>query len=65
MAYKPNFAKGLQFRVDVFNVFNSQVLRNVNEAYNNGDNVSGQYQTPLYLTALRYARLSVIYDKKF
>ena len=65
VAYKPNFVKGLQFRVDVFNVFNSQIVRNVTEAYNNGANVSGLYQTPLSLTSPRYARFSLMYDRKF
>jgi predicted NUDIX family NTP pyrophosphohydrolase len=65
VAYRPNFVKGLQFRVDVFNVFNSQVVRNVTEAYNNGANVSGLYQTPLSLTSPRYARFSLMYDRKF
>ena len=65
VAYKPNFAKGLQFRVDVFNVFNSQTVSSVTEAYNSSANVSGLYQTPLSLTAPRYARFSVMYDKKF
>ena len=65
VAYKPNFAKGLQFRVDVFNVFNSQTVSSVTEAYNSSANVSGLYQTPLSLTSPRYARFSVMYDKKF
>lgn len=65
VAYKPNFVKGLQFRVDVFNVFNSQTVVNVTEAYNNGANVNSIYQTPLSLTAPRYARFSLMYDKKF
>jgi len=65
VAYRPNFAKGLQFRVDVFNVFNSQTVQNVTEAYNSQANVSGLYQTPLSLTTPRYARFSLMYDKKF
>lgn len=65
VAYKPNFIKGLQFRVDVFNVFNSQSVASVTEAYNNAANVSSLYQTPLSLTAPRYARFSLMYDRKF
>jgi len=65
VAYKPMWAKGLQFRVDVFNLFNSQTVQNVTEAYNNGTRISSLYQTPLSLTAPRSARLSVMYDRKF
>ena len=65
LAYKPNFAKGLQFRIDVLNVFNDQTVQNVTEAYNNGANVSSLYQTPLSLTSPRSARFSVMYDRRF
>jgi len=40
-------------------------VASVTEAYNNGVNVSSLYQTPLSLTAPRYARFSVMYDRKF
>jgi len=65
LAYKPNFAKGLQFRIDVFNVFNDQTVQNVTEAYNNSANVNSLYETPLSLTSPRSARFSVMYDRKF
>ena len=65
VAYRPNFAKGLQLRIDVFNLFNDQTVQNVTEAYNNGANVNSLYQTPLSLTAPRSARFSVMYDRKF
>ncbi len=31
VAYRPNFAEGLQFKVDIFNVFNSREVTSVNE----------------------------------
>ena len=49
----------------LFNVFNRQVTQNVTEAYNNGARISSLYGTPLSLTAPRYGRVSVMYDKKF
>ena len=65
LAYRPTVLKGLQLRLDVFNVTNEQAVQNVTEAYNSGDAVSSLYGTPLSLTAPRYARISVAYDHKF
>ncbi len=65
VAYRPGLLKGLQLRLDVFNVTNEQVTQNVTEAYNSGDAVSPLYGTPLSLTPPRYARISVSYDHKF
>jgi hypothetical protein len=65
VAYKPNAVPGLMARVDVFNVFNKQVLQNVSEAYNSGARISSTYETPLSYSGPRSVRLSVSYDKKF
>jgi hypothetical protein len=65
VAYKPDFVKGLQLRLDVFNVFNKQTVQNVTEAYNSSTNVSSLYGTPLSYTAPRSMRFTVTYDKKF
>lgn len=65
VAYRPNMVPGLQARVDVFNVFNTQTLESVSEAYNNGTRISSTYELPLSYTAPRYVRLSLMYDKKF
>ena len=65
VAYRPNMVPGLQARVDVFNVFNSQILETVTEAYNNGSAKSSTYELPISYTAPRSVRLSVSYDKKF
>jgi hypothetical protein len=65
VAYRPNMVAGLQVRLDVFNVFNSQTLESVTEAYNSGTRISPTYELPLSYTAPRYARVTVSYDKKF
>lgn len=65
IAYKPDFVKGMQLRMDVFNVFNKQVVQNVTEAYNSGSNISSLYETPLSYTAPRSMRFTVTYDHKF
>jgi hypothetical protein len=65
VAYRPDMVPGLQARVDVFNVFNSQTLETVTEAYNNGSAKSSTYELPISYTAPRSVRLSVSYDKKF
>jgi len=64
-SYKPSALKGLQLRLDVFNVTNEQVVQNVTEAYNSGNAVSPLYETPLSYTSPRSARISVAYDHKF
>jgi hypothetical protein len=64
-AYKPTYVPGLQARIDVFNLFNRQVVQNVTEAYNSGTRISSLYQTPLSLTAPRSVRMTVTYDHKF
>jgi hypothetical protein len=65
VAYKPDAVKGLQLRMDIFNVFNKQVVQNVTEAYNTGNNINPLYQTPLSYTVPRSLRFTVTYDHKF
>jgi hypothetical protein len=65
LAYKPAAVKGLQLRVDVFNVFNRQAVQNVEERYNSGTAISSTYETPLSLTSPRSVRLMASYDHKF
>lgn len=65
LAYKPSFLKGLQVRLDVFNVFNRQEIESVTEAYNSGTEISSTYELPLSYSTPRYARISVMYDGKF
>ncbi len=65
VAYKPSMVPGLQVRLDVFNVANRQAVESVTEAYNTEDSISSLYETPLSFSVPRYARISVMYDKKF
>lgn len=63
IAYAPNWASGLQFKVDVFNVFNNQKVTSLNEVHelNDGQNSAsyGLYHTT---QAPRSARFMVQYD---
>ncbi len=65
VAYRPSFAPGLQFKVDVFNVFNSQKALAVDES---GEDSVGNsladttYLTPTLLQSPRSFRFMVQYD---
>ncbi|TKR34039.1 TonB-dependent receptor [Luteimonas gilva] len=64
VAYKPAFAKGLQFKIDVFNVFNNQEVTAVNEQVE--DPSTGARveiaNLPLSFQAPRSVRFMVQYD---
>ncbi|BCT93164.1 Oar protein [Lysobacter helvus] len=64
VAYRPAWMHGLQFKVDVFNVLNSQKVTSVNEIAE--DNPSGlpldTYLTPASFQAPRSVRFMVQYD---
>jgi hypothetical protein len=64
VAYHPNWAEGLQFKVDVFNVFNNHAVTTVIEQ---GENTAGEptpdrYRTPTGFQAPRSVRFMVQYD---
>ncbi len=64
VVYKPSFAEGLQFKVDVFNVFNEQVAVTVDEF---GENSVGAPTPETYGRATGYnaprsVRFMVQYD---
>ncbi|WP_462116230.1 TonB-dependent receptor [Lysobacter xanthus] len=63
-AYRPAFVKGLQFKVDVFNVFNHQKVTSMSEVQQ--DASSGQvlrtYRLPTSFQAPRAVRFMVQYD---
>ena len=66
VAYKPMWAKGLQFKMDVFNVLNSRKVTSVNEI---GESAGGDpapqvntYLTPTSWQAPRAVRFMVQYD---
>ena len=67
ISYKPAAVKGLQLKLDVFNVFDMQTVQNVIEGYNvrSGGRVANNYETPLSLTAPRSMKLTASYDYKF
>ena len=63
--YRPNYVKGLAFKIDVFNVTNEQTVLKVNEQYNSGANRSTTFNAVSSYTAPRSARLSVEYNNRF
>ncbi|MEK8046145.1 TonB-dependent receptor [Ideonella margarita] len=68
LTYKPDTIKGLALRVEVFNVFNSQIAQAVEEVHEtDGDSSSilPTYGRVLSYTPARSVKLSVSYDKKF
>ena len=66
VSYKPAYVKGLELKVDVFNVFNAQVEQNVIEGYNSrSGRIANTYEAPLSLTAPRSMKLTATYDYKF
>ena len=65
-AYKPNWAEGLQFKVDVFNVLNSRKPTSYNEV---GEDAAGSpipqaasFMTPTSWQTARQVRFMVQYD---
>ncbi|HJR74457.1 MAG TPA: TonB-dependent receptor [Luteimonas sp.] len=64
VAYKPAFAKGLQFKLDIFNVFNSQEVTAINEQVED-PSTGSRVETanlPLSFQAPRSVRFMVQYD---
>ena len=66
VAYKPSWAEGLQFKVDVFNLLNSTKVISVNEigedASGNPGPVANTYLTPTAWQTPRSVRFMVQYD---
>jgi outer membrane receptor protein involved in Fe transport len=64
LAYRPSFAEGLQVKMDVFNVFNSQKVTSVSEIAE--DSATGAplstYLLPRSYQAPRSVRFTVSYD---
>lgn len=65
--YKPDFAKGLQFKVDVFNLFNRQSVEAIEERRHarGSSTVQATYGTVQSYTAPRSVKLTMSYDYKF
>ena len=64
VAYRPSFVEGLQFKIDVFNVFNSQKVTAVNEVAEVPETglPSENYLQPVSFQAPRSVRFMVQYD---
>ena len=65
VAYRPNMVKGLAFRADIYNVFNSQTVQKVYERYNTSNARYALYEAPIAFTAPRSMRFTVEYNHKF
>ncbi|MFA9274650.1 MAG: carboxypeptidase regulatory-like domain-containing protein [Candidatus Aquirickettsiella gammari] len=65
VTYKPAFLGGFAFKMDVFNITNTQTLQNVVEAYNSGTRMSANYERPISYTNPRSVRFTGEYNHKF
>ena len=65
LVYKPQYVKGLAFKLDIFNVFNAQTVQKIEERYNNFDALRNTYGGVLSMTAPRSVRLGAEYNHKF
>lgn len=67
VAYKPSILKGVEFKVDVFNVTNSQTATARQETYDDGTGTGtlANYDEYRTLQAARTVKLSVEYNHKF
>jgi hypothetical protein len=65
--YKPESIKGLAFKVDIFNLFNTQVAESINESRynNNATTTRNAYSSVLSYSTPRNVKLSASYDYKF
>ncbi|WP_395406153.1 carboxypeptidase regulatory-like domain-containing protein [Pseudoduganella sp. UC29_106] len=67
VAYRPNFIKGLAFKMDVFNVANKQTAQTIDETYNVGSStdISPTYGRVISYTAPRAVKFTVEYNHRF
>ncbi|TFW20908.1 TonB-dependent receptor [Massilia arenosa] len=66
VAYSPEFLKGFQVKLDVFNLFNRQAPSAIQDVVENADGTMlNNAQGVLSYTAPRSARLTLQYDHKF
>jgi hypothetical protein len=65
LVYKPAMLKGLDIKLDMFNVFNEQTMIKRLEQYNSGANRSATYGGVYYYAAPRSLKLSAEYNHKF
>ena len=66
VAYRPAEVKGLTLRMDVFNMFDKQVVQRLNETYNSARNtVDPQYDRVMSYANPRAFRFTAEYNMKF
>jgi len=68
LAYRPSFAKGLQLRVDVFNLLNRQSAQAVDEIHEDNFDISHvrpEFGRVISYTQPRSVKLTATYDYKF
>ena len=68
VVYTPEAAKGLKFRVDIFNLFNKQSIETIEERYNTPGGAStvwNRYAHVESYSAPRSMKFTVSYDHKF
>ncbi len=67
VAYRPDWFKGLMFKMDIFNVFNRRVEEAIEERYHirPQTTVRPEFGAPLAYSTPRYVQFLVQYDHKF
>ncbi len=68
ITYRPSFFKDVAFKMDVFNVTNTQTVQNVVEAYNvggGGPRMANNFERPISFTNPRSVRFTADYNHKF
>lgn len=65
LVYKPAYVAGLQLKMDVFNLLDTQTVESVEERYNSGQGRRSTYQRTLSTTAPRSVKFGVEYNHKF
>ena len=62
VVYAPEGLKGVQFKMDIFNLFNRQVAQSISESYNTASGFASAYNSVLSYSSPRYVKLGVSYD---
>jgi hypothetical protein len=65
LVYRPEVAKGLSLKLDVFNVTNEQTTQAVEERWNNGNGLRNTFERVISTTAPRSVKLTAEYNHKF
>jgi len=68
IAYDPSFVKGLEFKINVFNLTNRQTVQQVDQTYDGSGDRSPTYFTPgafVGYTEPRHVQFMVTYNRRF